>query len=84
MRRMLVGALRRAGAEANNAQRAFAAPYSSHDVAVTFYEARGYQRGLAKAVEILDHELGGATVSFKGGIWVKYPSWPWRLHRSAN
>lgn len=59
LRDRLVKALGEANRDADHKRQIFAAPYSSHDAAVAFFEARGVQMGLAKAIEILD--AGGAT-----------------------
>lgn len=38
----------------SRAKKAFAAPYSGFDAARTYFEAQGYCRGLARALEALD------------------------------
>jgi hypothetical protein len=54
IREALCVKLRKAMAESTAAQQAFAAPYSSHDALIAFYEARGRASGIGMSIEALD------------------------------
>lgn len=58
LRVILVEALGAANVAEQEAKRLAASPFSSESRFTALHEIRGYQRGLAKAIELLDlHEL---------------------------
>lgn len=54
LREELIAAMRQARIDYEHRKAIYVSPYSGHDALVNFHEARGYQSGLAKAVEVLD------------------------------
>jgi hypothetical protein len=53
--------LSKALVQEERAHKDFARPYSGHDATVAFYEARGYCRGLVRALELLESRHYEAT-----------------------
>lgn len=66
LRAMLVAALADAGDRVASAREIYSRPYSSHDSEVAYHEERGRQRGLGKAVEILDWFIAQQPVTQTG------------------